>query len=248
MKPYIGVSAVMFNATARVLLEVFELSSRQLMIGTVASFKTLQGRLNSLPHKFPPMLKMASIFPDDPRAFNLIHYNTRDFDTLFQQLAQVTIFGGSNLHGLQLNLVWPPADALRAYREAHPEMKLVLQIDQSALDEIDQDTAALARRLRNDYHGLIDAILLDQSRGRGIRMDTAESREYLHAIQDHWPELGLGVAGGVGPDTLHLVEPLFDEFSNLSTDVESEIRDDDDHLDIPRTIDYLERMQKMLTT
>lgn len=60
--------------------------------------------------------------------------------------------------------------------------------------------------------------MLDKSLGKGLELDAETLYPFLQAIQNAFPAFGLGVAGGLGPDTLHLLKPLIKEFPNLSID------------------------------
>lgn len=62
--------------------------------------------------------------------------------------------------------------------------------------------------------------------------DTDKTREYLRALEDMDLDIGLGVAGGLSAETLHLVEPLIEEFPDLSIDAEGRLRDESDKLDL----------------
>jgi hypothetical protein len=58
-------------------------------------------------------------------------------------------------------------------------------------------------------------------------------------ITDKGWNIGLGVAGGLGPDSLNLVEPLIAKFPNLSIDAEGRLRNNQNDLDLKAMSDYL---------
>jgi hypothetical protein len=73
-------------------------------------------------------------------------------------------------------------------------------------------------------------------------MDPAKMAEYLRVVRrQHFPNIGIGAAGGLGPDTMHLIKPLMEEFPDLSWDAEGCLR-------IPRPEDQLDllRMKRYL--
>ena len=57
--------------------------------------------------------------------------------------------------------------------------------------------------------------------------------------------MGLVVAGGLSPTTLHLVQPLIEEFPDVSIDAEGRLRDHEDHLDLQVAGQYLSKAFKM---
>lgn len=99
----------------------------------------------------------------------------------------------------------------------------------------------------NDYHGLADYLIFDLSGGEGRPLSIDYLRSYLRAAREAGFNFGLGVAGGLGPNTLSLVEPLVVEFPNLSIDAESQLRDANDNLDLNKTQEYLAKAIQLFT-
>jgi hypothetical protein len=62
-------------------------------------------------------------------------------------------------------------------------------------------------------------------------MDAVALLPFARIIRDRFPGIGIGAAGGLGPDTLHLIEPLASEFPNLSIDAQSRLRPSGSALD-----------------
>jgi hypothetical protein len=176
---------------------------------------------------------------------NLVHYNTDKPDTLCQQMVELTGLGGPDLHGYQLNIPWPPVTELSRYRRRFPEIKIVLQISQTSLQMVDSSAPDLADKLAREYAGLVDYILLDPSAGYGIPLDSRWAAEYLQVLHEADLGMGLGVAGGLGPSSLDLVEPLINDFPDLSIDAESRLRDEDDRLDTGKARDYIGKARQL---
>ena len=101
------------------------------------------------------------------------------------------------------------------------------------------DSNGLLDKLKQEYLGFIDHILLDLSAGYGRPLETAWARQQLQKLQDAELGIGLGVAGGLGPASLQLVEPLAKNFPELSIDAEANLRDPNDNLDLDLAQDYL---------
>lgn len=128
MKPYIGITGFMKREEVDEVLKVWPLDfpGRRLMIGVLASQKTLTGQKHKRPNRYPDMAYVDSIFRDSPAALNLIHYNTKDFKALGDQLVRAAWLGGKHVHGLQLNIAWPTPYSLRIYRQAFPGAAVIL--------------------------------------------------------------------------------------------------------------------------
>lgn len=233
LKPYIGITGFMSQSEVSAVLDVLpENSSRSLMVGVLASQKTIfRCERGKWPNRYPKAVDIASIFPNHPLALNLIHYNTKEPETLADQLDKITEdVGGEYLDGFQLNVTWPDPRALEQFRHDHQDMFIVLQIGHTAFDQVGSSPSALAKRVASDYLGLIEYVLLDPSGGLGKPIDPAEAFLYLDVLRDQQVEqfIWLGVAGGLSPLTLNLVEPLAGNFPELC--IEGRLRDADDHL------------------
>jgi len=238
-KPYIGITGFMsLNDAMQVLGAIPINTDRLVMIGVLASLKTMRGIQNKWPNRYPTMDRIAGIFPDYPLALNLIHYNTKEKDTLGDQLIAMTEFGGANMHGFQLNIAWPSLDVLAEYRKAYPTKQIVLQIGGHAFEMVNHSQEQLAAKVA-EYDGVVEYVLLDPSGGYGKPFDQDRARDYLMALKAQNLGMGLGVAGGLSPTTLDLVRPLANKFPDLSIDAEGRLRTPEDHLDLAVSSEYL---------
>jgi len=100
------------------------------------------------------------------------------------------------------------------------------------------------RKAVNPYKGLVDHVLLDPSGGFGKSFDPEVERPYLEALADLG--IGLGVAGGLSPFTLHILEPLVKDFPQLSIDAEGRLRNHNDQLDLTVAGSYLQKAYELL--
>ena len=246
MQPYIGVSAVMNPEDALAVLKMLPAhTTRQLMIGTVASERTLKGQTNSWPNRFPVVARMRDIFPEDPRALNLIHDATRNDWTLAAQLGRLVELTGQHLSGFQLNLPWPNPDELQRFKRSHPPLVLVTQLSPRNLEHVGGSLRTVTKKFCNIYEGIADGILIDMSRGKGVPLDPERTLELLEMnleIRERLSHpLGIGTAGGYGPETMHLLDPRFVELvPDMSLDAENQLRKDD-HLHLPFVQDYINK-------
>lgn len=253
-KPYIGVTGFMsFEEVSGTLSDIDSIGEERLfMVGLLASFKTLQRLPNKWPGRYPLMEELQNIFPDTRKCLNLVHYNTKEPETLLTQLLALTYIAGKNLDGFQLNLTWPSARAIEDYKslsETQTEKTIVLQIGGGAFEKVSHSPKKLADKVHNEYAGLIDYVLLDPSGGTGQPFDPIVARGYLEALSAKNNDFGLGVAGGLSPTTLHLIEPLVKDFPDLSIDAEGRLRNtEDDSLNVQVTRDYIKKSYELFFT
>lgn len=237
---YIGITGIVSPAESDAIAQnVAVHSTRKIMIGVLVSSKTLRGQPNQWPNRYPRTGDIPGIFTDNPATFNVIHYNTNEPDTLADQIMAVRKMAGPNLHGLQLNIAWPDPDILALIVQQNPDQQIILQLGQEAFRMAEGLTGRVISKLKQEYSGLVDHVLLDLSAGYGRPLDTAWARQQLQELNGADLGVGLGVAGGLSPTSLHLVEPLIKDFTDLSIDAEARLRDENDNLDLVLAENYL---------
>jgi hypothetical protein len=221
---YVGVTGFMSRKEVNeALAMVPKGSTRRLMVGVLMSSKTFDGQPNNWPGRYPKREAVADIFPHDPRALNLIHYTTDRPKSLFSQLMGITeYYGGPNLDGFQLNISWPSVEEINKYWESQRKSFLVLQVGSKAMAEVESIEHFVD--LVGAYLPMVKAVLINPGSGKRKPLDAAEVEEYFSALRSAYPKLGLVAAGGLGPDTLHLIHPLIQKFSGLSSDAERLLR------------------------
>jgi len=188
-------------------------------------------------------------FPDDPRAINLIHYNTKEPETLCEQLLKLVEIGGPNLQGFQLNIAWPNPNQLDKFHKAvKRHYSLIFQINERVLEDVKYSPKELSLRIcKNSYDDYMDGILIDPSGGKGKLFDIEMAHKFLSEIRDTNYLFGMGIAGGLCADTLHVIEPLLEEFRHLSTDAEGKLRNlPDDTLNVEDAKLYVKRNLEMV--
>lgn len=252
MAPYIGITGFTTSAEVTSVLATLPGSpARLLMCGVLLSNALLTGESSDAPNRCPPIGAIADIFSDDPRCLNLIHYRPRPGANLADALTRATQVGGPNCHGVQINatrgIPWPELAALVEYREHGQPHRVVLQAGREAMASVDGDPTRLAQRCA-EYAGIVTDVLVDASEGLGLPLDAARSAEYLYALADAAPELGLVVAGGLCVDNIEeLLSPLLSRWSHVSIDAEGRLRDADDRLDVGAAGAYLDAATGLLT-
>jgi hypothetical protein len=245
-RPYVGVTGFMNGFESYGVLDVVPPDSEMLiMVGVLASLKTLRGIPHKRPNRYPKAENIKNIFPPHRSAFNLIHYKTNELDTLTAQLFAMTQWGGLHMHGFQLNIAWPSPKALELYKLQYSSMQIVLQVGNHALEAIENSPKKLADKIVLEYANLVDYVLLDQSGGEGKMLNVGIARTYLEELYGKNLGMGFGVAGGLCAETLHRIEPLTKYFSSLCTDAEGRVRNSDDTLNVSFARDYISANLRM---
>ena len=238
--PYIGVTGFMSRSEVLETLNQLPETDRAIMIGVLASQKTLEGQKPGQPKRYPKIEQIADIFVGDSKALNLVHYNTRDQSTICDQLIQLSDLSGKHCNGIQLNIAWPDPSQIRAFRTFHPNLTLVLQVGKQAFEMVENSTSDLAQKVL-EYQGYIDRILIDFSGGQGKIVDTKMITQCLTAITALNLNIGLGIAGGLCSDALKRIEILTAFFPSLSIDAEGRLRTTNDNLDLKKVHRYLDQ-------
>jgi hypothetical protein len=226
--PYVGITDFMTFEQVKMMLTVFKAhrsprSKRKLHVGVMMSYKTLQGLETKWSQAFPQKEAIAGIFGSDD-VYNCLHYADYGRNSSYLDLARAISFGGIGIHALQLDMVWPePGDISGGVHTSRKQIEVILQIGRNAIEEADNDPEEVAYRLEG-YTGVVDRVLLDRSMGQGIGLDAEFLLPFVRAIRSNYPRLGIGVAGGLGPNTMGLVEPIVKEFPDVSIDAQGKLR------------------------
>lgn len=238
-KPYIGITGFMSHSQVLSLFRAIpKHTDRLIMVGVLASSQTIRGIPNKWPNRYPRPTELGNIFIDHPLALNLIHYNTKEKETLFDQMQEVRSLAGPHCHGFQLNIAWPDPEVLMKVAMQSKRPIIVLQVGGHALEMVSHSPIVLADKVEQ-YKGLIDYVLLDPSGGLGTPLNPHIAQLYLQILSSKNLGMGLAVAGGLSASTLHLIEPLAKEFPDVSIDAEGKLRDKEDRLDIEAMRKYI---------
>jgi len=234
--PYIGITDFMTFEQVRKMLAVFKTHLRQgsqrlLHVGVMMSYKTLHGIETKWSKAFPAKEAIVDIFTSDD-VYNCLHYADYDHNSdLGNTLARAISHGGIGINAMQLDMIWPdPGQVAHGVHTSRRHIEVILQVGKNAIEEANDDPRVVVQRLE-DYEGVIHRVLLDKSMGRGLGMDATALLPFARAIKERFPDLGLTVAGGLGPNTMYLVEPLVSEFPDLSIDAQGKLRPSGNALD-----------------
>ncbi|MBI5044798.1 MAG: hypothetical protein HZC02_02630 [Candidatus Levybacteria bacterium] len=256
-KPYIGVTGISTKHEAYSLVE--SLSEQELtnpesiyqgMAGYLLSRRTVTKNLPTRP-QYPGMDDLPTLLKiTKDHAFNTLHYTTADMSTLYTQLTEALdalhAQGEGLVEGVQLNLAWPPVEAINRLRSDHPGLKVIFQVGPRIMDAESPDN--VASRLP-EYQSEIDYVLIDHSGGHGIELEPQELAEYAHAVKQTLPNAAVVFAGGLTAENVgEKIERLKDVTSDkFSIDAQRGLRTDDKQaLDLEKVRRYLKEAQTHL--
>jgi hypothetical protein len=231
MDSYIGVTGFMSAAEVQAALEAFPVCGRRLMVGALASHKTLYGDGNSKPLRYPRPEAIADIFLPDPRCLNLIHYATGG-EAHARGLAAALIdafeHGWPNCHGLQVNAVWPNPDAFPLLAKAIGSRTIVLQVGPRAMYLHRNDPVAIVKAIGAYTMGVTD-VLIDASGGVGKAIEVGFALSVLRAAEAAglMRSLRFNVAGGLCAETVAAMDRVLAEYPDTGWDAEGRLRDDE---------------------
>ncbi|HRY52871.1 MAG TPA: hypothetical protein P5089_03470 [Candidatus Portnoybacteria bacterium] len=238
MDSYIGITGFMGRQEVKDVLRSFSKGSkRKLMVGVLASSKTLNGQQNKYPGRYPKIEKIKDIFFQDPRVINLIHYSTDEPKPLINQLTFLMDIAGFNIQGIQLNIAWPKIDQLALFKETFPGQKIVLQVGSNAMEKVKRDPWKIADEIKKYIRAeAIDGILLDSSGGKGAVANFSFYQQCIKELEGY--DIGIGVAGGLKAELLPIIRMPYYCFPKVSLDAEGALRDKQDDLDIAKANAY----------
>jgi hypothetical protein len=238
---YFGVAATSSRAEVDQLIGMIDQiglpEGVRFMNGPLVSRKTLRGLSPDNPQQYPPLKRVAGLLVDDPRIFNVIHFNSRD-PRLCKQLGQIAELS-RRVDGIQLNMLWPNWADLVVFRRMYPYVKLILQVSRQAYDSIGSSAGDLIECLK-PYQGCVDYVLFDPSGGLGKPYDRDEARQLLGRLRDSGLDMHWAVTGGLSANSTYGLRELLDMYPQLCWDAQSNLRtgDDDDALDLERCFGF----------
>lgn len=231
MKPYIGITDFTSHEQIGPMLEVFRRnrtlgSNRVLHVGVMMSYNTLNGKDSRFARIFPANEAVADIFGNKAKTndvYYCLHYADYRNQTLNDDLERAIAFGGRNLDAIQLDMTWPHDTMIARARRSRPVTEVILQVGKQAFDSFKNSPTSLVEKLYS-YTYTIDRVLLDLSMGNGVPLDADTLLPFIEIISNKIPEIGIGIAGGLGPGQTHLIQSIIKRFPNISIDAESKLR------------------------
>ena len=226
--PYIGITDFENHDQVEEMVKVLRESSagkkpRTLMVGAMMSHSTLRG----LPTKWADVWlekeSISELFLRElnPFVLNTLHYADYKQLTTHDDLTEAISWADMRrgLHAVQLDMPWPDLKVV-GMREYH----MILQVGTVAINACNNDRNAVVSKI-GEYKDPVEVVLLDLSGGKGIPLDAKLLAEYIRDIKDRYDNhFIIAVAGGLGPDTMYLIEPIVEEFPDISIDAQGKLR------------------------
>lgn len=234
--PYIGITDFMSAEQSLAMLKLFSVIidgkiPHKLMIGVMMSYKTLHGLDTKWTPAFPLKERVSGVFVRHPKAFNTLHYADYTNTDVFDSLTRAISYGGINIDAIQLDMIWPdPDEVANAVHSSRKAISVILQVGTNAIADAGETPQAVVDRLE-PYDGIIDGVLLDKSAGTGTAMNAETLLPFIEAIYQQKPWLKIAVAGGLGPATMHLAEPIIAQYPGMSIDAQGRLRPSGSALD-----------------
>lgn len=205
------------------------------MAGLLVSAKTVRGEPPTR-RRYIPIERLAAtadVLRSDG-AWPVVHFNTRATGAaLAEDLGRVMGLV-PDIGGIQLNIVRPDVDVLRAFKETFPAVELIIQANKSSVgpDPSGFDILVYARQ----YADVASHVLLDLSGGVGKPLDAILARVVATAwdFADDLTGVSLGVAGGLDAETVGALKGM-----RVSCDSESRLRTPEDELDRGLALAYV---------
>lgn len=241
--PYIGITGFNDRQQVQEVLNIWpRRAERKLMVGVLLSSNVLYKTKKPRSPRYPESDLIRDIFIRDERCLNLIHYNTKNPDNLAAELFDAIAVAGPNLDGFQLNIKWPKISELKKFREREAEQVIVLQVGARAFEEVDDSPTKMAEKVAA-YSDLVNYVLLDQSGGKGLKMNAELLKPFVEEIRAQTSgELAIVAVGGLGPEFEQFKEPILELVKicpSLSIDAEGKLRDEADNLIVRAAVEYV---------
>ena len=246
--PYVGVTGFASRKEIANFLGKIDLdkTERLIMLGVLMSDRTMQNSPSlHWPNRYPSMDVVKNIFPYDRNLLNLIHFCPGGPESLLEKLVTLTE-SVENLNGFQLNMTWPDPSVLEKYKKVYPDKIIVLQIGNSAFKQVLESPERLVEKVCVEYADSIDYVLIDGSGGEGKELDPTFMKDCLEEFGGYYSKkFEIVIAGGLGPDTIDLINPIVDYSPYVSIDAECKLRDSNDVLDIEKARTYVQKALEM---
>lgn len=222
---FIGITDFTKQEETEDMLSVLQNKNTRLSlgVGVMMSYKTLHKIPSKWTNVFPKNEDVSSIFIKDSNLYNVLHYADYDESDFYNSIILASEIGGKNIDAVQLDMVWPDPNTIINYRKHYSNVDVILQVGKNSFDQINNNVDVFIEKI-NRYDFSINGILLDRSMGRGIPINADLFRPFIESSLNKRPDLKIVVAGGLGPYTINLIEPLVKDYPMISIDAQSKLR------------------------
>ncbi len=244
-QPYVGIKGVTSHTEVESILSSAPDMRHAVMVGILMNEDILAGKPVQHPKRYPDISRLNEIFIGHPRALNLVCYQTKAPDSLYDQLCEIRERTGSRLHGFQLDLPEPPILVMDRIRQDWPQAKFSLRINREMFRRSGHRPDVLACTVK-EISDLIDYAFVDFTNGDGVPCSPDLLRSLLGALRSAKVPLHLGIGGGLGVYTLSPLKSILRESPDLCLDADFRLRDEQDRLDIQASGEFLNKAARLL--
>lgn len=207
---------------------------RRLHVGVMCSYKTINGIKSQWTHVWPDEPSINNIFAAVKfgcNPFNVVHYADYDFNppTTTEDLLKAVARCGPNVHGLQLDMIWPRVGMIEEFKSYHPNIEIILQVGYKAME-----MNPFWMKTLEVHKPHVDYVLLDAGMGQGTTFNLIDMIPQIYATMGAgFQENQIAVAGGFGPmkHQHQKMQQLLQKFPQLSCDAQSRLRPSGDSHD-----------------
>jgi hypothetical protein len=255
--PYVGVSGVTSANESIACIDAWREAwagrepTHDLMLGVLASTKTLAGQPNRYPRRYPKCEDIAECFVGATGILNLLHLAMDLPDIWDPRVTRRAVeAAGPRCSGVQINIPTPTDDydiggfsaLLQGVRKYVSRVVLQVRPSDRTVERI--AASACFNAGRAPICGATD-LLIDGSGGAGRSLDVDRCESIVAATRRRTVFLGygpqgIGVAGGLSAESVGAVADLLRH--GISIDAEGKLRDDADgggNLDLDKVRAYL---------
>lgn len=257
--PYVGVTGVTTPWEMNSVLKEFADAGYSMqsphvpMVGILVSQNSLWGRNENARYPaFGRVWELLGMTKD--KAFATIHYDTRNPESLAEQLFLMLKYlpDPALCNGIQLNIRNPQVEEIVKFKMKYPDIKFILQMSTSLTEG--KEPSEVAAQIRA-YSRSIDYALIDSSEGKGLPIDFERVIPLYEQIHRTCPDLTVGFAGGLdGGNAREKVRELMKhaQTEQFSVDAEDGLRDKksaahhDDALNLVKVRAYLHAVSRVI--
>ncbi|MDO8585310.1 MAG: hypothetical protein Q7R85_04315 [bacterium] len=229
MRSYIGVRGLVSPGEGKRLVEIFrEITnpparclaivvdvSDDTFAETLKEAKARCGERNEHAHLNPSVANIPKIFVAHESVLNFVNFATTNRAKLVENLERVVGVAGPLLHGIQLAMDWPPTGALRAFRVAHPELRVILRVSRDGVRTVQREMELAIEKEQEegeeDYEASSPEEIAAMEKGKEVMLaDAVAGRvaSYAGGITD----VLLNLSGEVKEGGRHFDAELMTEF------------------------------------
>lgn len=236
MEKYIGITGFKTADEVKYVSSIAENGIPQIMYGILTTPKSIHNP-ESIGMRRPALVDIPGLLSHVPaNGLAMIHHcsdNRELSDEVLKIFSYEDMYDKGLVRALQLNQRLPNVSEVEKIKNKYSEMKIVLQ-----LEPPDLENPVLAGERTREYGSLIDYVIVDPSRGAGIRLDLGKSLQVLNEMPSSITPI---IAGGLDCSNVYDIVSYFRKNSDrqFGIDAEGRLRNYPEKLSLERTGLYI---------